>query len=279
MDNLNKFFTDKNLILASNRGPVEFYKEDNEIKSQLGSGGLVSTLKPLMEQVKCTWIAATINPLDNKIATQYQTNNIPLTGNNPDFHVEFLTINPKEYDEYYNVISNSILWYIHHYIWKPPEDKKVYKKIYNSWKNGYISVNKKFAKKVIELDSLNKGKSLVMLQDYHLYLTAGYIRNKLDNIFLNQFIHVPWPESDYLSILPGYIVDSIMESLLANDIVGFHIPRYVQNFLKSCELYADNVDYENNIIYRDDHHTMVRSYPISIDVSGIQELGISGKVI
>lgn len=117
-----------------------------------------------------------------------------------------------------------------------------------------------------------------MLQDYHLYLTAGYIRNKLDNIFLNQFIHVPWPESDYLSILPGYIVDSIMESLLANDIVGFHIPRYVQNFLKSCELYADNVDYENNIIYRDDHHTMVRSYPISIDVSGIQELGISGKV-
>lgn len=148
MGDLNKFFTDKNLILASNRGPVEFYKEDNEIKSQLGSGGLVSTLKPLMEQVKCTWIAATINPLDNKIATQYQTNNIPLTGNNPDFHVEFLTINPKEYDEYYNVISNSILWYIHHYIWKPPEDKKVYKKIYNSWKNGYNLLIKNLQKKL-----------------------------------------------------------------------------------------------------------------------------------
>ena len=275
---VKEFLSDKNLILASNRGPVEFYKEDNAIKSKIGDGGLVSTLKPLMENVKGTWVAATTNPLDNEIAIQYKNRNLPLTGNNPDFHVELLTIDSKEYDDYYNAISNSILWYIHHYIWKPPEDEDLFNDIYNSWQNGYIPVNKEFAHKIIELDRLSTEKSLVMLQDYHLYLAADYIRDKVDDIFLNQFIHVPWPEADYFSILPGYMIDSILKGLLANDIVGFHIPRYANNFLKCCERYADKVDYKNSIVFNDGHETMIRSYPISVDTSGLKKLSRSKAV-
>ncbi len=257
---------------------MEFYKEDNEIKSRMGNGGLVSTLKPLMEKVKATWVAATTNPLDNDMAIQYKNENRPITGNNPDFNVEFLTIDSKEYDDYYNTISNSILWYIHHYIWKQPEDEELYQEIYNSWQNGYKPVNKKFAEKIIELDKLSEEKSLVMLQDYHLYLTAENIRNNLEDIFLNQFIHVPWPDPDYLSILPEYIIESILDGLLSNDIVGFHIPRYANNFLKSCEGYADIVDYQNSTVYNDSHETIIRSYPISVDTSGLKELSNSRKV-
>ncbi len=244
----------------------------------MGTGGLVSTLKPLMEKVQGTWVAASTNPLDNEIATQYKNNKIPLTGNNPDFHVEFLTIDSKKYDDYYNAISNSVLWYIHHYIWKPPENEELFNEIYYSWQDGYIPVNKDFAQKIIELDSLSEEKSLVMLQDYHLYLTADFIRYKVDDIFLNQFIHVPWPEADYFAMLPGYMIDSILEGLLANDVVGFHIPRYADNFLKSCEGYADKVDYENSTVYNDGQETMVRSYPISVDTSGLKELSKSSNV-
>ena len=257
---------------------MEFYKEDNEIKSRMGNGGLVSTLKPLMEKVKATWVAATTNPLDNDIAVQYKNEHVPITGNNPDFNVEFLTIDSKEYNDYYNTISNSVLWYIHHYIWKPPEDEELYKEIYNSWQNGYKPVNKKFAEKIIELDKLSEEKSLVMLQDYHLYLTAENIRNKVDDIFLNQFIHVPWPDPDYLSILPIYIIESILDGLLSNDIVGFHIPRYANNFLKCCEGYADKLDYQNSTVYNDGHETIIRSYPISVDTSGLKDLSNSIKV-
>ena len=257
---------------------MEFYNEDNKIKTRMGNGGLVSTLKPLMEKVKGTWIAATTNPLDTEISSQYKKNNMPITGNNSDFNVDFLTIDPKQYNDYYNEISNLILWYVHHYIWKPPEDEAIYTNIFNSWQNGYIPVNKAFAEKIIELDKLNEEKSLVLLQDYHLYLTADYIRSKVDDITLNQFIHVPWPDADYLSILPGYMLDSILDGLLSNDVVGFHIPRYAKNFLNICEGYADKVDYQNSTVCKDGHETLVRSYPISVDTMDLKNYQVTVKL-
>lgn len=112
------------MILASNRGPVEFYKENNEIKSRIGSGGLVSTLLPLMERVKGTWIAASNNPVDIQVANQYPGRNVPIGRDTSKFVVPFLNFDDKVYDDYYDVISNSLLWYIHHYMWEPPENKK-----------------------------------------------------------------------------------------------------------------------------------------------------------
>jgi trehalose 6-phosphate synthase len=266
------------LILASNRGPIEFYRENGTIKTRMGSGGLVSTLLPLMKNVKGTWVAASNNPVDIEVASKYPNHNVPIPEDNPKFYIPFLNFDEKVYDNYYNVISNSILWYIHHNIWKPPEDNKQSNIIYDAWKNGYVIVNKEFANKIVDLIDSTEKKNVVMLQDYHLYLSAHYIRNKVDDIFLSQFIHVPWPESDYLSILPTYIKDSILNGLLANDLVGFHIPKYVDNFLISCQGFADKVDYKNRLVHHNGHKTMVRSYPISVDIDSLNKMAKSPKV-
>ncbi len=241
----------------------------------MGSGGLVSTLLPLMENVRGTWVAASNNPVDIEVARKYPDQNVPITEDNPKFYVPILNFDEKVYDNYYNVISNSILWYIHHYMWKPPEDKKQYNKIYDAWKNGYVIVNKEFADKIAELVDSTEKKNIVMLQDYHLYLSASYIRNKVDDIFLSQFIHVPWPDSDYLNTLPNYIKDSILNGLLANDLVGFHIQKYVDNFLSCCQGFADKVDFKNRTVYNDGHETIVRSYPISVDIDSLNEIAKS----
>ena len=274
-----EFLNDKNLILASNRGPVEFYRENNEIKTRMGSGGLVSTLLPLMERVKGTWIAASNNPVDIQVANQYPGRNVPIDFENPKFYVPFLNFDVKVYDDYYDVISNSVLWYIHHYMWKYPKNEKQKDEIFQAWQNGYVPVNQGFAEKIVELIESNKKKTVVMLQDYHLYLTASYISNKVDDTFLSQFIHVPWPESDYFSILPAYMKDSILEGLLSNDLVGFHIPRYVDNFLMSCQGFADKVDYQDRVVHYNGHETMVRSYPISVDIDSLKQIAKSPEVI
>ena len=46
-DKILEFLEDKNLIVVSNRGPVEFYKYNSKIKMKRGAGGLVSTLLPV----------------------------------------------------------------------------------------------------------------------------------------------------------------------------------------------------------------------------------------
>ena len=266
------------MILASNRGPIEFYKEKDTIKTRMGSGGLVSTLLPLMERVKGTWIAASNNPIDKQVASQYPRYNVPITEDNPKFYVPFLFFDEKVYNDYYDVISNSVLWYLHHNILEPSKDEKHKRKINRAWQNGYVPVNQGFAKKIVELIESNNKKSVVMLQDYHLYLAASYISDKVQNTFLCQFIHVPWPESDYMSTLPVYMKESILEGLLSNDLVGFHIPRYVDNFLMSCQGFADEVDYQNRVVFNDGHETMVRSYPISVDIDSLKQIANSPKV-
>ena len=53
-----EFLKDKNLIVVSNRGPIEFQHNNDDIKMKRGAGGLVSTLMPLMETLNGVWIAS-----------------------------------------------------------------------------------------------------------------------------------------------------------------------------------------------------------------------------
>ncbi len=62
MNQLEIFLNDKTLIVASNRGPIEFFYEDNgKIGMKTGAGGIVPTLVPVLENVGGTWIASAMN--------------------------------------------------------------------------------------------------------------------------------------------------------------------------------------------------------------------------
>ena len=74
-----------------------------------------------------------------------------------------------------------------------------------------------------------------MLQDYHLYLVAGHVRERRPGARLQQFVHIPWPQADYWHVLPLDARQEIHEGLLANDVVGFHTARWRRSFLQSCE--------------------------------------------
>lgn len=273
-----EFLKDKNLIVASNRGPVEFDKKNSKIEMKRGAGGLVSTLLPLMETLNGVWVASAMTPGDVEVANQFPHNRVPIPAEDPQFWVPFIVVNPDRYECYYSVISNPLLWFVQHYMWNSPYTPDIDDKIHLAWENGYKYMNQKFAEKVVEESKRSDKEPLIMLQDYHLYLCPTYIRKKLKNTFLSQFIHIPWPQSEYFSIIPEYMRNAIIEGLLSNDIVGFHIPSYATNFIQCCEEYADEVDYDKGIIQHNGRATHVRSYPISVDYEGIQKMARSEEV-
>lgn len=276
---LEQFLEDKNLIVASNRGPVEFYKENNnKIKMKTGAGGLVSTLLPLMEQVKGTWIASAMTELDSKVAKHYTGNRVPIPHDNPQFWAPLITTDPKIYSEYYGVITNLLLWFIHHYMWNLSYTPDIDDKFHKAWKS-YEYVNHQFADKIIEEVNSNKKDPLIMLQDIHLFLCPTYIREKLDNIFLSHFIHIPWPHPDYFSILPSYMEKSIIDGLLSNDHIGFHIKKYVKNFMMTCEKYADEVDFKSNKVIYKNREVFIKDYPISVDDKKLKTFAKSENVL
>jgi len=244
-----------------------------------GAGGLVSTLLPIMETVGGNWIASAMSCEDADVAKKFQNDKVPIPEEDPKFWVPFVVVERDAYEKYYSVISNPLLWFVQHYMWNTPYMPEIDDKIHDAWHEGYVYVNKKFADKIIDETISNEKQPLIMLQDYHLYLCPAYIREELGDVFLSHFIHIPWPQAEYFYMIPDYMKEAIIKGLLSNDIIGFHIDRYVKNFLWTCENYVDKVDFENKIIWYDDRKIFVKSYPISVDDEGLKKLAKSEEVL
>ncbi len=245
---------------------------------KMGAGGLVQALLPIMEKTGGTWIASAMTDADIEIAEKYPENRIPIPHDNPKFWATLIRLDKKKYYEHYNILNNPLLWFIYHYMWNLAYTPEIDDTIHKAWQS-YQYVNQKFADGIIEEINSTEKEPLIMLQDFQLQTCPAHIRKKFENIFLSQFIHIPWPQPDYLGIFPRYIEKSIVEGLLSNNHIGFHIKRYVKNFLMICEKYADEVDFKNNVVHYDDREIFVKDYPISVDVAKLNKLAKSEEIL
>lgn len=121
---------------------------------------------------------------------------------------------------------DSILWPLLHYF----PDKASYDQ---STTEAYIRVNELFAQQMIP--SL-RDETLVWVHDYHLMLLPAMLRDgaaqKTHNLKIGFFLHTPFPNRDFFAIIPSR--ERILKSLLACDLVGFHIQEYGDNFIEAC---------------------------------------------
>ncbi|WP_255360694.1 trehalose-6-phosphate synthase [Methanobacterium sp. A39] len=265
--------------MASNRGPIEFFYDVKcRIEMKIGAGGIVPTLLPFMEKTGGTWVASAMTNADMEMAGRFPENRIPFPLEKPKLNVQFIMLDKEKYYEFYNSFHNPFLWFIHHYLWNLTYTPEIDDSLHHAWQS-YQYVNQKFAEKIIkEVNSSNK-EPLIMLQDTHLQTCPTYIREKFDDIFLSQFIHIPWPHPDYFNIYPRYISKAIIEGLLSNNHLGFHTKKYVKNFLMTCEKYAEEVDFKNNIVHYNGRETFVKNYPISVDIKKLNEFAKSNEVL
>jgi len=276
-----EFLSDKKLIIVANRGPVSFgYDENGKRNVVRGGGGLVTALVGLAQHVEVTWIAAADTDADR----DFKSGQVPLeTGGN--LKVRFIDIDHKQYDDYYNVISNPLLWFLQHNMWDGVRTPSITRETWSAWENGYVEVNRLFADAILdELGEKNR-PALVMLQDYHLYLTPHFLRKKLrgkknKNLTLMHFIHIPWPGPQNWAILPTEMRNPILEGLCSVDLVGFQTRDDGLNFIRSCETHLRrvSVNYKRGRIWAYNHSTHVRDFPISIDVQALRSLADSEAV-
>jgi len=151
---------------------------------------------------------------------------------------------------------------------------------HDAWDNGYVPVNQAFAKAIVEEAVSCESPPIVILNDYHLYLAAAYVRRQLPEVVIQHFIHIPWPSPDYWQLLPGSMRQAIFQGLCAADIVGLQTVRDVHNFLRCCESSIDKakVDYERRTVSIEGRLIQVKAYPISVDVTGLKKLVSSSRL-
>jgi trehalose 6-phosphate synthase len=270
----------RKLIVVSNRGPVVYDRDaDGARVARRGGGGLVTALSSLVEHHDVTWVASAMSAEDRAVAEEAGASAVAETARSgAPYRLRLVAHDPAAYDWYYNVVSNPMLWFIHHYLWGLAEAPVVDHGLHHAWNEGYVPVNRGFADAVLsELE--REPDAAVFFHDYHLYAAPAFVREHAPGTLLAHFVHVPWPLPDYWRVLPEPIRRAVHEGLLASDVVSFHTRRWRRNFLRSCEDVLDlEVDWRAYEAPVDGRRVAVRARPISVDPAEFAEIAASEAV-
>src|SRR4029450_4871850 len=189
----------RKLIVVSNRGPGSYGRESGERVARRGGGGLVTALRGLISHHDVTWIASAIS-VEDRIASAQPIEETARDGS--PFPLRLVAHDENEYDWFYNVIANPILWFLQHYLWELAYTPAIDHAVRHAWEQGDVRVNQGFAEAV--LDGLGGGPDAAVLSpDSHLYLAPRFVREAAPDAMLSHFVHIPWPQPDYWRILPA----------------------------------------------------------------------------
>jgi trehalose 6-phosphate synthase len=252
------------LVVVSNRQPYSHIFKKRKIECQRGVGGVVTSLDPVMQACNGMWVAHGSGDADHKVVDSQGKVKVPPA--NPAYTLKRVWLTKEEENGYYYGYSNEALWPLCHTAFQRPTFRK------EDW-DCYVQVNQKFAKAVIE--ELGDKKALVWIQDYHLCLLPKFLKEMAPSqLIVAHFWHIPWPAHEIFRVCPQK--KEILDGLLANDLMGFHIRYHCQNFLDVIDREIEGrVDRERFSFVRAGHETLIRPYPMSVDFETISELSNS----
>jgi trehalose 6-phosphate synthase len=270
----------RKLVVVANRAPVSYSRDDEGNRvARRGGGGLVTALRSLVSRHDVTMVASAMSDEDRVVAEEHGGESFEETARDGSlYRLRFVASDPAAYDWFYNVVANPTLWFLQHHLWDLAYEPQFDQGLHHAWDEGYVAVNREFADAIAaEVD--RQPDASVFLQDYHLYLVAGMLRELRPEVPLAHFVHIPWPEPDIWGVLPEPIRRAVHEGLLGNDVVSFHTERWARNFVRSCaDILGTKRDADGAVVFGD-RRVRVTSHPIAVDPSEFDALAQSERVL
>jgi trehalose 6-phosphate synthase len=267
------------LLIASNRGPIAFAEDDRgELVPHRGSGGLVTALTGALSAVGGTWIAAALTDGDRAVLERSADGVTDIPEERGGYRVRYLDIAPETFANYYNGVSNGMLWFVHHYLWDTVRSPAFGGATETLWQD-YVAVNRRFAEALAQEGRRRRRTPRYLVQDYHLSLVPRFLRELQPDAPIAHFSHTPFAGSTYLRVLPDRIRIALLRGMLGADILGFHSEAWAQNFLVSCRYVAGaRVDLARSRVVIDGREVLVRVYPISVDAEAMRAKAASPEI-
>ncbi len=215
---------DRPVVIVSNRGPLSFHEgRDGELLARRGAGGLVSGLGPLVAGTDTLWVAAAMSDGDRAAAASGVVDA-------EDFRVRLLGVDPEAFRLAYDVVSNQILWFVHHGLYDLPREPAFGPDLREAWQ-AYRDVNRAFADAVADIAPHG---AAVLVQDYHLGLLGLGLAERRPDLEAVHFSHTPFATPTWLRVLPDHIAGEVLSGLAAHRACGFHTQRWADDFAACC---------------------------------------------
>jgi trehalose 6-phosphate synthase len=247
----------RRMVVVSNREPYSHEHSGDRIRVVRNAGGLTVALDAVMQALGGTWVAHGSGDADREVVDERDRVSCPPEKGR--YLLRRLWLTREDHARYYAGFSNGALWPLCHIAYVRPRFRLA------DWER-YQDVNARFASAVLE--EMRDEPAFVFIQDYHLALVAARLREARPDLQTALFWHIPWPNAEVFRRLPWG--REILEGMLANDLVGFHIRPHALNFLETvAQTLEARVDYERLAVERGGRRTWVRHFPISVDAEEI----------
>jgi trehalose 6-phosphate synthase len=258
--------TDYNLIVVSNREPYIHNRTNGEIECIQPASGMVTALDPVMEACGGVWVAHGSGDADREVADA--NGRIAIPPGDPRYTLRRVWLTAEQEQGYYYGLANNGLWPLCHISFTRPIFRP------GDWQ-AYREVNRIFANAVLE--EAGDKPTFVFIQDYHFGLLPRMLKNSNPKLIVAHFWHIPWPNRETFRAFPWK--EELLDGLLANDLLGFHLRYHCHNFLETVDRTIEAlVNVEQSEITRAGSSTLVRPFPISIDFEDHNALAGSTEV-
>ena len=242
------------LFVVSNREPYMHQRNGKAVDVIVPPSGLVTALEPVLNACDGTWIAHGSGSADAEVVDTHDRLRVP--PDDPRYTLRRVWLTKEEEEGYYYGFANEGLWPLCHIAHTRPLFRAA------DWQY-YQEVNRKFMTAVLD-EIENVAKPVVLVQDYHFALLPRMIKEKRPDARVAIFWHIPWPNPEAFGICPWQ--RQLVDGLLGADLIGFHIQSHCNNFLETVDRVVESrVDWEHFSALRQDHRTLVRPFPISVN--------------
>ncbi|MGH9738353.1 MAG: alpha,alpha-trehalose-phosphate synthase (UDP-forming) [Candidatus Acidiferrales bacterium] len=245
----------RSLFVVSNREPYSHVHGAKGIEVQVPASGLVTALEPVLRACDGTWIASGSGDADRE--TVDKNGRIRVPPDTREYTLRRVWLPKKIEDGYYYGFANEGLWPLCHIAHARPVFRA------SDWE-AYQAANQKFADVALE-EMAESSQPLLLVQDYHFALLPRMVKKKRPEVRVAIFWHIPWPNPEAFGICPWR--RELLDGLLGADMIGFHTQAHCNNFLETTDQTVQSrIEWERFAVRCNDHLTMVRPFPISVDM-------------
>lgn len=161
------------------------------------------------------------------------------------------------------------LYTLFHYKQNEPADGRAARK---TWAD-YYRMNKLFADRIMEI---YKPGDIIMVHDFYLLLLPSLLRQRMPNVYIGFFLHVPFPSSEFYRCLSRR--KEILEGVLGANMVGFQSYSYSRHFSSCCTRIL-GFDSSSAGVDAYGAHVAVDVFPIGINAASTQRQAFGDPVI
>ena len=217
------------------------------------ASGLATALDPILRASGGVWVAHGSGNADRMVVDS--DDRIMVPPDDPSYTLRRVWLSKELEADYYYGLANEGLWPLCHIAFHRPQFQP------HHWQ-AYRRANEIFADAILQ--EAGEEPAFVFIQDYHFGLLPRMLKNRNPRLTVAQFWHIPWPNRETFRAFPWK--DELLDGMLGNDLLGFHLRYHCSNFLETVDRNIEAlVDHEQGTVKRGGRSTAVRAFPISID--------------